>query len=162
MGVMSGDRDPALRASDADRDAVADRLRAAHAEGRLTVEEFGDRVDAALTARTMGDLAPITADLPPVAPPDRTPARTGDEATAGRRPERAERGSGRPARAGGSPGPALRAAWGAWLSAVLVCVAVYAAVGIGDGGFGYFWPVWVAGPWGAVLLARTLRGRRRP
>lgn len=156
---MSDERDPALRASDGDRDEVADRLRHAHAEGRLTVEEYGERLDAAFAARTLGDLAALTGDLPR---PDRAPARTGDEPTAGRRPERAERGRGRLARAGGSPGPALRAAWGAWLSAVLVCVAVYAAVGIGDGGFGYFWPVWVAGPWGAVLLARTLRGRRRP
>ncbi|MEO7980374.1 MAG: DUF1707 domain-containing protein [Sporichthyaceae bacterium] len=155
---MSDERDPALRASDGDRDEVADRLRRAHTEGRLTVEEYGERLDAAFAARTLGDLAALTADLPR---PDRAPARTGDEPTAGRRPERAGRRSGRLAGAGGSPGPpALRAAWGAWLSVVLVCVAVYAAAGVSGDDFGYFWPVWVAGPWGAVLLARSLRDRR--
>jgi hypothetical protein len=54
---VSEDRDPALRASDADRDAVADQLRGAHAEGRLTVEELYERLDVALAARTLAELA---------------------------------------------------------------------------------------------------------
>jgi hypothetical protein len=55
---------PALRASDADRDRVVDVLRVAAGEGRLTVEELGERVGAALSARTLGELAGLTADLP--------------------------------------------------------------------------------------------------
>src|SRR5690606_15273463 len=47
-----------LRASDADRERVADILRDALAEGRLTMEEFGERLDATYAARTYGDLAP--------------------------------------------------------------------------------------------------------
>jgi hypothetical protein len=54
---------PALRASDADRDQVTEVLRAAVADGRLDPAEFGERLDAALTARTIGALAPLTADL---------------------------------------------------------------------------------------------------
>jgi hypothetical protein len=141
---VSEDRDPALRASDADRDAVADQLRGAHAEGRLTVEELYERLDVALAARTLAELAPLTADLPV---PSRAPARTGDEPVAGRSVAHRDGPSG------------LRLAWGAWLSVVLVNVAVWGAVSVGTGDAVYFWPVWVAAPWGALLLARTLRGR---
>jgi hypothetical protein len=54
---------PVLRASDADRDRVIELLRAAVADGRLDPAEFDERVDAALAARTIGALAPLTADL---------------------------------------------------------------------------------------------------
>ncbi|MBX9391200.1 DUF1707 domain-containing protein [Streptomonospora nanhaiensis] len=54
---------PELRASDADRDRTIDLLRAAVADGRLTPAEFDERVDAALAARTVAALAPLTADL---------------------------------------------------------------------------------------------------
>jgi hypothetical protein len=54
-----------LRASDADRDAVTDRLRDAAGEGRLEPEELEERVHAALRARTHGELALLVADLPP-------------------------------------------------------------------------------------------------
>ena len=54
---------PALRASDADRDRVIDLLRAAVADGRLNPVEFDERLDAALAARTIDALAPLTADL---------------------------------------------------------------------------------------------------
>jgi len=55
-----------LRASDADRDKVAEVLREALAEGRLTPEEHSDRIDRVYHARTLGELEPITADLPAV------------------------------------------------------------------------------------------------
>jgi DUF1707 SHOCT-like domain len=54
---------PALRASDADRDRVIELLRAAVADGRLDQVEFDQRLDAALAARTIDALAPLTADL---------------------------------------------------------------------------------------------------
>src|ERR1700740_2398307 len=54
---------PALRASDADRDRVIEVLRAAVADGRLDQAEFDERVDAALAARTLDALAPVSADL---------------------------------------------------------------------------------------------------
>lgn len=61
---MTDDAVPDLRASDADRERVADILRDALAEGRLDMEEFGERLDAAYKARTYGELEPITRDLP--------------------------------------------------------------------------------------------------
>jgi Domain of unknown function (DUF1707) len=55
---------PELRASDSDRQAITDLLRASHLEGRLTVDELEDRVDRAQRAVTLGDLAALHADLP--------------------------------------------------------------------------------------------------
>ncbi|MCC8340848.1 DUF1707 domain-containing protein [Streptomyces sp. R1] len=58
---------PALRASHGDRDRAVDLLSAAAGDGRLTAEELDERVGAALVARTQGELAALTADLPPAA-----------------------------------------------------------------------------------------------
>lgn len=57
-------RDPNLRASDADREATADRLRQSHAEGRIDAEEFQERLDRCFAAKTGGQLAELTRDLP--------------------------------------------------------------------------------------------------
>lgn len=56
---------PELRASDADRDRVVERLRDAVAEGRLDMEEFEERLEAAYKSRTYAELEPLTRDLPP-------------------------------------------------------------------------------------------------
>jgi hypothetical protein len=57
-------RDPNLRASDADRDATADRLRRHHTDGRLDQDEFQERLDKCFAAKTVGELAELTRDLP--------------------------------------------------------------------------------------------------
>lgn len=54
---------PPLRASDADRDRVIELLHAAVADGRLNAGEFDERLNMALAARTIAELAPLTADL---------------------------------------------------------------------------------------------------
>src|SRR5262245_33049795 len=81
---MSADQPspPTLRASDADRDRIIEMLRAAVADGRLDQAEFDERLDAALAARTIDALAPLSADLIAAPgsggaltrPPTRTPA----------------------------------------------------------------------------------------
>jgi uncharacterized protein DUF1707 len=53
-----------LKASDADREHIAERLRQATAEGRLLAEELEQRLGAALCARTYGELDAVVADLP--------------------------------------------------------------------------------------------------
>ncbi|MGA5558716.1 DUF1707 SHOCT-like domain-containing protein [Streptomyces lavendulocolor] len=60
--------EPALRASDADRDRIADILRDALAEGRLDAEEHGERIDAVYRAKTLGELEPLVRDLPAAYP----------------------------------------------------------------------------------------------
>ncbi|MEU0138110.1 DUF1707 domain-containing protein [Streptomyces sp. NPDC006296] len=77
-----------MRASDAERERVAETLREAVAEGRLEMDEFEQRLDAALTARTHGELVPLVRDLPARGAP-----------VAGR----AGASEGRPARIGGTP-----------------------------------------------------------
>jgi uncharacterized protein DUF1707 len=57
-------RDPNLRASDADREATADRLRQHHTDGRIDAEEFQERLDKCYAAKTVGELAELTRDLP--------------------------------------------------------------------------------------------------
>jgi hypothetical protein len=64
-------RHSSLRASDADRDAIAARLNRAAVEGRLEPHELEERLDAALRARTYGELGRLVADLPAVREPRR-------------------------------------------------------------------------------------------
>lgn len=75
---MTGEVSPAggageLRASHADRDRVVEVLRVAAGDGRITADELDQRLEAALTARTLGELTVLTTDLP-VSPAHGTPA----------------------------------------------------------------------------------------
>jgi len=68
--------DDRMRASDADREALTARLRDHYAEGRLTQDELDERVSAALSAKTFGELRSLTTDLPgPAVVPPHTAAR---------------------------------------------------------------------------------------
>ncbi|MEU8827277.1 DUF1707 domain-containing protein [Streptomyces sp. NPDC048636] len=69
-----------MRASDAERERVAEALREAVAEGRLDMDEFEERLDAAYTARTHAQLEPLVRDLPVpgAAAPPSAPARRED------------------------------------------------------------------------------------
>jgi hypothetical protein len=71
MSETTGGEDAAasIRVSDAERDAVVERLSAATGDGRLTLEEFSQRMELATAARTRADLEPLTADLPADAAP---------------------------------------------------------------------------------------------
>jgi hypothetical protein len=64
-GLPDRQAQPELRVSHADRDRVVDALTAAASEGRLAAAELEDRVEAALSAQTRGELVGLTADLPP-------------------------------------------------------------------------------------------------
>ncbi len=71
-----GSRPPVaqLRASDADRERVADQLRQASGEGRLTVDELDERLDRCYAAKTVAELAELTIDIvvDPEAPANRS------------------------------------------------------------------------------------------
>jgi Domain of unknown function (DUF1707) len=56
--------DPSVRAADADREATAGRLRQHHAEGRIDVTEFQERLDRTYEAKTVGELRQLVSDLP--------------------------------------------------------------------------------------------------
>jgi hypothetical protein len=55
---------PAMRASDSDRERVAQILHTAMGEGRITMAELEERLDKVYAAKTLGDLMPVTEDLP--------------------------------------------------------------------------------------------------
>jgi hypothetical protein len=134
-----------MRASDRDRQEVVDRLRTALEDGRLQMEEYVERMGLAYQAVTYGDLAPLCADLP-----------AWESMTAGRKPHSpATAPPAAAARRGVVAGlpAALKVLWTIWLTAVSVNVVVWALVSGTTGHLAYPWPVWVAGPYGAVLFA---------
>ncbi len=142
--------DPRLRASDADRDRAAEALREHHATGRLSMEEFQERLDRVYAAKTLGELDELMADLPAI---DlyQLPIPAGQQFVPPRPPA--------PRAQAGRMSPAWRAAWASWASISLLCIVIWLiTVGATSGGTAYFWPIWVTGPLGAVLLARWVFG----
>jgi hypothetical protein len=147
-----------MRASDRDRQQVVDRLRSALDDGRLTMDEYVDRMGVAYQAATYGDLAPLCVDLPASAPviagPSAAAAATAPPAVFSRVGYLA-----------GLP-TVLNVLWTVWLAAVSINVVVWALVSGTSGHLAYPWPVWVAGPYGAALFAVsagvTLCRRSRP
>lgn len=146
--------DPRIRASDADRDRTASLLREHHAEGRLTAEEFHERLDRALTAKTRGELDELLADLPGI---DlyRLPAAGIRPAPPGARRSRLRPGG------SGLDQPGQRwlvsrraGAWAAWAAVNALLFVLWAGVGAISGGVAWFpWFLLVCLPW-AVFLAR--------
>ena len=61
---VDGPRDRSLRVGDKERDAVGEILRQRHVEGRLDADEFGDRLDRCLKAKTYAELDALIADFP--------------------------------------------------------------------------------------------------
>ena len=142
-----------MRASDADRQAVITYLRTALDEGRLKMDEYLDRMGQATEAATYGELTPLYADLPgttPIAwkPPVAPPPAAAEPAAAVRRHGFA-----------GLPAP-LRAVWRVWAGVVSINLVVWVLVCATAGQLIYPWPIWVAGPWGAVLLFISLSASR--
>ena len=113
---------PDLRIADADREAAAARLREHYAQGRITLEEFNERLDAVFAATTQSQLRALTRDLPPVAAPS---APLPASATGSRR-ERARRGH----RPGSGPRlgmlPVIIAALAAWLLVFNLHLGIFA------------------------------------
>jgi Domain of unknown function (DUF1707) len=147
-----------MRASDRDRQQVVEQLRSALEDGRLTMEEYVDRMEVAYQAATYGDLAPLYADLPAPAP-----VIAGSATAAGTAAPPAV--SSPVGYLAGLP-TVLRVLWIKWLAVVSINVVIWALVSGTGGHLAYPWPVWVAGPYGAVLFAVsagvTLFRRSRP
>jgi anti-sigma-K factor RskA len=140
-----------MRAGDADREQVLDRLHTAQAEGRLDVGELEERVAATLVARTYGELAELTADLPGEPPSPRPLAVPAQRAPAAARADRHA-----PERRGSE----LRAAAATWAGVSVTVIAVWVVIGIASGSVGFPWWIWVAGPWGLGLLWSWTQVRR--
>ncbi len=140
--------DPNLRASDSDREAVAQQLRDHYAAGRITLDEFDERTTTTYAAKTFGDLDDLLVDLPatevvPVAA-TRVPA---------------------PANAAGSDRVdrfrASVAPFSSWIVVALVMNLIWLGGTDPHGHHGPYWPIWVIGPWGVMMVMRWLNGGSR-
>ena len=100
----------------------------------MSLPEFEERVSSAYAAQTLADLDTLLADLPTVRS---APSRVVEPAG------RASRG-----------GP-----WAAWLTTAVICLTIWAATSLAAGAWLYFWPLWVIGPWGAVIVSRLVADR---
>jgi hypothetical protein len=125
-----------LRASDADREIVHRVLGSAYADGRLTREEFDQRSDAVLGAKTLSQLPALIHDLvPDPGPSARLPALAEDPAFQARAVAAYEKDR-------------REAAWG-FVSASLICWVIW---GVTSGAGGFPWPVFVMLGTGLHLL----------
>jgi hypothetical protein len=145
LAVMEAER--GMRAGDTDREATAERLRVALEEGRLGLHEYDERLARVYAAKTYAELDEVLSDLPgpapversavvPVGPPASVPAPAGEPAE--------------PASRDG-----LLGLWAPWLRVAAVVVPIWLLVSIGSRSLGYFWPAWVLGPWGVLLLMQS-------
>jgi hypothetical protein len=137
----------ALRAADADRHKIADQLKAALDEGRLSLGEYDERVRDAYAARTYAELLVLVADLP-------KPGLSAAEVNA-RRDAQVKREARRMPMA-------LSVLWTIWGAVTAVNLVVWALVAVTVDGGVYLWPVWLLVP-GAALGAVTIgvQGIRR-
>jgi Domain of unknown function (DUF1707) len=151
MATHGGERNPhpdSLRAADVDRQHVADQLYAALNEGRLDLGEYDERVRNAYAARTYADLDGLLNVLPPpnrgqaVAVPQREPPTPTDQSPPSGRPRK-------------RIPTALMVLWTVYGGIVAINVVVWFLVMVTAGPV-YPWPIWVAGPPGAALLAVTV------
>lgn len=134
--------DPAQRAADVDRDATTATLKEAFAEGRITQTELEQRLDQVHAARTYGELAPITADLPEVVSAAQLKRQQAEKAAKRRRD--------------------LRAGWASWLGVSVIVNIVWVASWLAGGESpGYYWPIWVMGPWGGAMVLATVTQKAR-
>ncbi|WP_280258891.1 DUF1707 SHOCT-like domain-containing protein [Nocardia wallacei] len=124
------------RASDAERQQVADLLSRHLSEGRIDLAEYDQRVARVYATTTRDDLQLVLSDLPKL-PRQRA-------AAPGRNPARLPIWQ--------------RIEGGAWLGVGVLCLVIWGLISLGTGEFTYPWPLWVIGPWGAVLVFRVLTG----
>ncbi|GAA2620077.1 DUF1707 SHOCT-like domain-containing protein [Paractinoplanes durhamensis] len=129
-----------LRAADADRQKVADQLKAALDEGRLSLHEYDDRVRDAYGAKTYQELLVLVSDLP-------RPGLSATDVAARRQAEERRRARRLPV--------ALLVLWTIWAAVTVVNLVVFGLVVASVDGSIYPWPVWLLVP-GAALGAVTV------
>ncbi|MCU4183236.1 DUF1707 domain-containing protein [Acidiferrimicrobium sp. IK] len=148
-----------MRIGDAEREQAAEDLRSHTVAGRLSMDEYAERLDAVYEAKTFGDLRPVMADLPPLradGPPSAAAAAPAGPFV-GPPPAppgpHASRQAWAPPVACAGRGGGAGSVWMLWL---VVAIALTAAT------HGLAWPVWFLGPWfwGSALRRNRSRSRR--
>ncbi|MDV7989622.1 DUF1707 domain-containing protein [Rhodococcus sp. IEGM 1374] len=121
---------PDLRVSNGEREDAATTLGVAMSEGRLTLVEYEQRLDAVWASTTRGDLAEVMHDLPGVELP-------GTKDVDRSRSEWRE----------------YLDEWRWWLGGAVVMNGIWAVQWISDGEPNNYWPLWPLGIWGVILIA---------
>jgi Domain of unknown function (DUF1707) len=146
--------DPRMRASDADRERTAALLREHHGDGRLTPEEFNDRLDRVFEAKTIGELDALLADLPGI---DlyRLPAAGIKAAPPGALRSRPARTGSVEPRGQGAVSPQRVATWVAWGAISSLLFVTWLGLGLVTGGAAWVpWFLLVVVPWGMAIARR--------
>ena len=175
-----------LKASDADRERIVEQLRKHAAEGRLTMDEFEERMSAAYEARTYGALAELTRDLPVElgnsgmgqqrtmrpSTPSGSPVDIASVVDAAinmrlnrhelrhqmRNQMRQQYRGGMASRGRGRQAAGLAALTAGWASLSVLLTGVWFLTGITDSnGFTEFWPAWPIGILGLLTVVRYIK-----
>jgi hypothetical protein len=137
---MARDDIETMRAADTDRQKVADQLKTALDEGRLTLHEYDERVALAYSSKTYEELLMLLTDLP-------RPGLSAAEVRSRQQAEQRRRARRLPT--------AMLVLWTIWAALAVVNLVVYALVAVSTETDIYPWPVWLAVP-GAALAAVTV------
>ncbi|MFC6012838.1 DUF1707 SHOCT-like domain-containing protein [Nocardia lasii] len=127
---------PGTRASDAERTVIVDQLGRHMADGRIDLSEYDQRVAQVYATTTRDQLAVVLSDLPAL--PEDTSAAPRERAARIPVWQRIEAGS--------------------WAGVSVIVLVIWGLVSLSAGELTYFWPMWVIGPWGAVLVFRMITG----
>lgn len=133
---------PSMRASDAERDRVAQLLQEHFAQGRLDHEEFTERLGRAYKARTADELATVTRDLPERDLAD-VPGASGSREEFAVAPPISMRD------------PALMVPWALYAGVNALCFVIWLILFLTTDD-DYPWFLWVMGPWGIVMGVVTV------
>lgn len=124
---------------------MAERLREALNEGRLTLSEYDDRLRETYAARTYGELKALMTDLPPVAPNERSAVTPASPSALAPTPVTLP------------PGYTMRwlsEKWSGWLTVSVILTVIWFASGAHQD----YWPKWPIGILGAIMLVSTITG----
>ncbi len=132
-----------MRASDADRDATAERLAVALSEGRLDVAEYERRLDEAMNAVVIRELRALIADLPEPS----SPATQDEEELVGVAAQQAPVAS---------PWKDWIDEWRWWLGGAIIMTGIWGVTSIMGGALLPFWPLVPLGIWAAILIAAAI------
>ncbi|OAK52139.1 hypothetical protein A3K89_24940 [Rhodococcoides kyotonense] len=124
---------PASRVSDAERDSAVEALTGHVSTGRLSIDDFDTRAARVYSAVTRADLTSVFDDLPQATDPE-----------VSAKPVRRDHEI------------------AAWAGVGVLCLVIWAVTSVATGGVLYFWPMWVIGPWGAMLALQRVTGIQMP